>query len=159
MTLKRFSDYDDLTYRIIGSAMNVHRSLGPGFPEAVYHRALAIALQKAGLGAESEKPMEVIYDGQSVGQGFVDLLAEDAIPVELKAIETLLPTHEAPAISYLAALGREVGLLINFGTAKLEYPRIIPPFSVQRGQAYQARVEAWKSQRQLSRNADQTDGR
>jgi len=146
MSLRRFSEYDELTYRIIGVAMDVHTALGPGFPEVVYQRAFAVGLQKVGLGAEREQTIEVIYEHETVGQGVVDYLVEDAIPVELKAIETLSVTHEAQVISYLTALGREVGLLINFGTAKLEYKRIIPPFSVQRSRAYQARVEAWKSQ-------------
>lgn len=153
MAQKRFTEYDGLSYRIIGAAMDVHRALGPGFPEVVYHRALAIALQKAGLRAETQRPVDVAYESEIVGHGVADVLVEDAIPVELKAIEALSPTHEAQVISYLVALGREVGLLLNFGTAKLEYKRIIPPFSVQSSHAHQARVEAWKSQRPVTTNS------
>ena len=155
MMQKRFIEYDDLTYRIIGVAMNVHRALGPGFSEVVYQRAIGVGLQSAGLQAEREKLIEVFYQGNAVGQGRVDYLVEDAILVELKAVERLTSAHEAQVISYLAAFGREVGLLLNFGAAKLEYRRIIPPLSVQRSKAYHHRVEAWKEQWQMARDQRQ----
>ena len=145
MAQKRFVEYDDLTYKIIGVAMDVHKALGPGFPEVVYQRAMGVGFQSSGLQAEREKLIEVFYQGVAVGQGSVDYLVEDAIPVELKAVDLLTSVHEAQLISYLTALGREVGLLLNFGTAKLAYRRIIPPLSVQRSEAYRRRVEAWKA--------------
>jgi len=119
-------EYGDLTYRIIGAAMAVHKTLGPGFPEELYQRALAIELGRMGIRFEQEKPIQVFYDDVRLGDFYLDLLVEDCIVVELKAVEQLSSDHQQQAITYLAASGREVALLINFGTTSLEYKRILP---------------------------------
>lgn len=139
--------YGDLTYRIIGEAMAVHGALGPGFPEDFYQRALMIELAKCGLHVEQEKPIQVLYGSVSLGVFYLDFLVEDSVIVELKAIERLGPQHQQQVISYLAASGREVALLINFGAASLEYKRILPPRAVQQSKSYQSRVQAWQQSR------------
>ena len=113
----------DITQTIIGCAMKVHRKLGFGFLESVYHKALLHELGKAGLRAESEKPIPVFYDGMMVGDFFADILVEQKVIVELKAVEQLSKVHEVQTVNYLAATGLDVGLLLNFGTKRLEFKR------------------------------------
>jgi GxxExxY protein len=81
-----------------------------------------------------------------LGNFYLDFLVENCVIVELKAVECLLPLHQHQVISYLTASGREVGLLINFGAASLEYKRILPPLSVQNSDVYQQRLKTWKQQ-------------
>ena len=140
--------YGELTYRIIGGAMKVHRTLGPGLPERLYQRALAIEFLRQGLDFEREKPIEVFYAGVSVGTFYLDFLVENCIVVELKALDQISSNHYHQVISYLTASGREVALLINFGTASLQYKRILPPRSVQNSEAYRSRLRAWRKPRE-----------
>lgn len=105
----------DLTQRIIGCAFTVHNTLKAGFAEKVYENALSIELRKSGIRVEQQVPISVRYDGQVVGEYVADLLVEDRIIVEVKAVQALLPAHEAQLVNYLAATGHDVGLLINFG--------------------------------------------
>jgi GxxExxY protein len=105
----------ELTQRIIGCAFRVHGTLGGGFMEKVYENAMVVELRKAGLAVRQQAPMSVWYDGQEVGEYFADLLVEDEIVCELKAAEGIAPEHEMQLINYLAATGKHVGLLINFG--------------------------------------------
>src|SRR5882672_9487995 len=105
--------YADLTEKIIGAALRVHRVLGPGFLESVYRRALALELHRDGLAAEEEKPLKVNYDGFVVGDFTPDLLVENAVVVELKAVQALAVAHEVQTVHYLTATGIDVGLLIN----------------------------------------------
>ena len=114
---------EELTRRIIGAAMRVHRALGPGFLESVYQRALCHELRKGGLAVESEKRLKVFYDGISVGEFDADLFVEGKILLELKAVETLHPSHSAQLINYLVATGTDVGLLLNFGAPRLDYKK------------------------------------
>ncbi len=114
---------DPLTEQIIGSAMKVHRILGPGFLESVYKRALLIELRKEGLQAEEEERINVFYEGVSVGDFSVDILVEDEIILELKAVETLIKIHEVQTVNYLTATGLDTGLLINFGSERLQFKR------------------------------------
>ncbi len=113
----------DLAGKVIGLAMKVHSALGPGFLESVYHKALAHELQKAGMPFESEKPLTVIYDGILVGEFVADLLIENELIVELKAIQNLATAHEVQVVNYLVATGKDVGLLINFGAERLEFKK------------------------------------
>ncbi|HHS98476.1 MAG TPA: GxxExxY protein [Chloroflexi bacterium] len=147
-------EYGGLTYRIIGSAMRVHRTLGPGLPERIYQRALAVEFGRQGIRFEREKPVEVFYAGVSVGTFYLDFLVEDRVIVELKALDQISNDHYHQVISYLTALGREVALLINFGTASLEYKRVLPPLAVQNSDAYRARVEAWRAGRRQCFDTD-----
>jgi GxxExxY protein len=114
---------DPLTERIIGLAMKVHRVLGPGFLESVYKNALLLELHAAGLRAEDEKQVAVFYEGRCVGQFAADILVEDKVILELKAVETLSKIHEVQTVNYLTATGLEIGLLINFGGERLQFKR------------------------------------
>ncbi|MDA3959530.1 MAG: GxxExxY protein [Planctomycetota bacterium] len=111
---------DELTGRVIACALAVHSSLGPGYKESVYERAMLIELAHNGLTAETQHCFDVLYRGKAVGQGRVDLLVEKRLIVELKSCDTLIPLHTAQAISYLVALDLPVALLINFNTSQLK---------------------------------------
>lgn len=109
MTLK------ELTGAIIGAAIKVHQTLGPGLLESAYEACLAHELQKLGLHVERQKPIPVIYDGLHLECGFrADLLVQGQVIVELKAKESLHPIDEAQLLSHLRLLNLQVGLLINF---------------------------------------------
>jgi GxxExxY protein len=122
------TDYDDITYRIIGAAMRVHNVLGPGLREGIYQRALSEQMRAEGLSFEEEKAVEVFLDGVRVGLLYLDHLVEDAVVVEIKALRHRLTQDEVgQVITYLAATGHKVGLLFNFAGRSLEYKRILPP--------------------------------
>jgi GxxExxY protein len=123
--------YGSITYKIIGAAMTVQSTLGSGFQEVIYQRALTIEMAKQGLSFQREVEMEIFYDGQSIGTRRVDFLVEDKVMVELKAVKALEDVHLAQAINYLEAYGLETGLLINFGAKRLEYRRVVK--SLDRG--------------------------
>ena len=114
---------EELTGKIIGCAMKVHRTLGGGFLESVYQNALAFELQRSGLQAECEVPIKVFYDGVDVGEFFADILVAKQIIVENKAVEQLNPAHEVQLVNYLTATTYNVGLLFNFGAASLQYKK------------------------------------
>jgi GxxExxY protein len=116
--------YKELTEKIIGCAMNVHNTLGNGFQEVIYQRALAIELSKAGLAYTRELDMIIYYDGIEIGTRRVDFFIESAIMVELKAIISLEEVHLAQAMNYLEAYKMEIGLLINFGSKSLQFKRV-----------------------------------
>jgi GxxExxY protein len=107
--------YKELTGKIIECAFKVHRKLGFGFLEAVYHNALMIELEKAGLEAAKQKNIKIHYDGQVIGDYTADVVVDDVVILELKAIKEIHSIHEAQLVNYLKATGIEVGLLINFG--------------------------------------------
>ena len=115
----------DSTRIIIGCAMKVHRTLGNGFQEVIYQRALEIEMRKAGLGYAREMEMTIYYDGENIGTRRVDFFVEDIVMVELKAITLLEDVHLAQAINYLEAYDLEIGLLINFGAKSLQFKRLI----------------------------------
>ena len=117
--------YKDLTHKIIGCAMEVHNTLGNGFQEVIYQRALAIELSNAGLNFQRELEMPINYKEEHIGTRRVDFLVEDLIMVELKAITELDKVHLAQALNYLEAYKLEIGLLINFGSTSLQFKRII----------------------------------
>jgi GxxExxY protein len=114
---------ESLTQAIIGAAMRVHSTLGPGFLESVYHRALIHELTKLGLSVESQKPLTVTYDGIIVGDFSADLLVEGRVLVELKANQSLVAANEVQLVNYLTATGIDIGLLLNFGAIRLEFKR------------------------------------
>ncbi len=122
----------DITQKIIGAAMKVHSTLGNGFQEVIYQRALAIEMAKTGLDFQREQEMPIYYDQQQIGTRRVDFLVEDKVMVELKAITALEDVHLAQAINYLEAYGLEVGLLINFGSKSLQFRRLINSKHVNR---------------------------
>jgi GxxExxY protein len=108
-------NYDPLTYKIIGCAMEVHKKMGNGFQEVIYQRCLAIEMHKHGLNFSREHEMKIYYDETEVGTRRVDFFVENQIMVELKAIVKLEEVHLAQAMNYLEAYQIPLGLLINFG--------------------------------------------
>ncbi len=117
--------YSDLTHTIIGCSMRVHNTLGNGFQEVIYQRALALELKKAGMTFQREQEMPIFYDNYEIGTRRVDFLIEKVVMVELKALVKLEEVHWAQAINYLEAFNLEIGLLINFGAKRLEFKRFI----------------------------------
>ena len=117
--------HEEITHKIIGCAMEVHRQLGPGFQEYIYHRALAKEFKLQNLSFESEYEIKIFYKGDQIGLRRVDFLVEKIIPVEIKAIAELTDTNLAQSKNYLEAGGIEIGLLLNFGAPSLQFKRLI----------------------------------
>ena len=117
------SKHYDLCGQVIGAAMKVHSTLGPGFLESVYQNALKWELQKLGLTVDLQKPITVHYDGQVAGVFTADLVVNDSLIVELKANQLLAKAHEVQLVNYLVATGINEGLLLNFGAERLEYKK------------------------------------
>jgi GxxExxY protein len=113
----------DLTRSIIGCAFEVINELGSGFLESVYEKAMIVALTDGGLPVEAQKPISIQYRGRPVGDFYADILVDNRVIIELKAVKAITPEHEAQVINYLNATGIRVGLLINFGSSKLEFKR------------------------------------
>jgi|ERR1035437_4658015 GxxExxY protein len=122
---------DDLTYKIIGCAMKVHNTLGNGFQEVIYQRALAIELTKANLSFNRELEMPIYYEGEEIGKRRVDFLVESEVMVELKALVKMEDVHLAQGLNYLVAYSLDKGLLINFGAQSLEVKRLRHPKNKQ----------------------------
>jgi GxxExxY protein len=111
---------NELTEKIIGAAIAVHKELGPGLLESAYEACLVYELAQSGLKIESQKPLPVSYRGVQVDCGYrIDLLVEDQIILELKSVEKIEPIHEAQLLSYLKLSGYKIGLLINFNVKLL----------------------------------------
>lgn len=117
----------DLTSRIIGCAMEVHRHLGNGFQEVIYQRALDIEMRLHGLAFSREHEMNIFYKTENIGLRRVDFFVEEKVMVELKAIVQLEDVHLAQAINYLEAYKLDIGLLINFGNTSLQFKRVMKP--------------------------------
>jgi len=117
--------YKELTFAVIGAAMEVHRILGPGFLEAVYQVALERELTLRGVPFERQVKLPVIYKDILVGEYFADVVIDKKFVVELKAVSKFNASHQAQAMHYLAATGLRLALLLNFGTGSLEHRRVI----------------------------------
>ena len=115
---------NELTHKIIGCAMQVHRTIGNGFQEVIYQRALAIEFTHQGLSFAREMEMDLFYREQHIGTRRVDFFVEGLVMVEIKAIEKLEDVHKAQAINYCEAYNIANGLLLNFGSKSLEYNRV-----------------------------------
>ncbi len=113
----------DLCGQVIGAAMKVHSALGPGFLESVYQNALIWELQKLGLKVDAQRSITVHYDGQVVGIFAADLLVNDSLILELKANQLVAKAHEVQLVNCLVATGIDEGLLLNFGSERLEYKK------------------------------------
>ncbi len=109
--------HDNLTHQIIAAAYAVHNTLGPGFLEKVYENALSIELQNRGISVAQQVSVPVFYRHVQVGDYVADMLVERNVLIELKAVETIHPKHEAQLVNYLMATGLDIGLLINFGSS------------------------------------------
>jgi len=118
---------DELTYKIIGCAMKVHNTLGPGFQEVIYQRCLAIELQRAGLQFAREQEHTIYYEGIKVGTRRADFVVESKIVVEIKAMVNLEDVHLAQAKNYVVAYDFPNGLLINFGSQSLQHKLLFNP--------------------------------
>ncbi len=117
--------FKELTFAVIGAAMEVHRILGPGFLESVYQTALARELALRGIAFEQQRRLTVQYKDVMVGEYVADFVIEGKFIVEIKAVSSWNPRHDAQAIHYLAATGMQLALLLNFGTGSLQHKRII----------------------------------
>jgi len=124
--ITEIKDRDALTEKIIGCAYEVHSQLGPGFNEKIYHSALEISLKNQGLRHQTEKNYNVLYEGDNVGRFRLDLIVEDKVIVEIKALTGNIPTvFELQVLSYLKASGFKIGLLINFGNKSCQVRRLM----------------------------------
>ena len=113
-------ELNELTNQIIGAAIEVHRELGPGYPESMYGKALALEFQVRGIPFSQEHPVDVQYKGTPIGEGRLDFLVFGKIVVELKAVEALHAVHTAQMIAYLKATGCKLGLILNFNVKTLK---------------------------------------
>lgn len=118
-------DINDLTYKINGAVFEVSRVLGAGFLEKVYENALMEELKERGLNADSQVPIKVKYKGKEVGEYFADIVVENRVLLELKAVENIDKVHEAQILNYLKATSFTVGLLVNFKHPKAEIKRFV----------------------------------
>jgi GxxExxY protein len=116
---------EKLTREIIGAAMEVHRTLGPGFLESIYRNALYHELHSKRLSVESEREIRVTYKNHAVGHHRLDLVVENRVIVELKAASSIADAHLAQALSYMKATNIEVSLIVNFGGTSLTWKRLL----------------------------------
>ena len=112
----------DTTEAIIKSFYHVYNTLGFGFLEKVYENSMRLSLEKSGFTVKQQFPIEVMFEGERVGEYFADLFVDSKVVIELKAVQTISSEHEAQVLNYLKATGLQVGLLLNFG-AKAEFRR------------------------------------
>lgn len=113
-------ELEDITHRVIGAAIEVHRELSPGYLESVYEQAFVVEMHLLGIRCQPQFTFALDYKGHKVGEGRIDILVEERLVVELKAVDTFAPIHTAQLISYLKATKRRLGLLINFNTRVLK---------------------------------------
>jgi GxxExxY protein len=114
-------EFDELSGKVIGSAIEVHKNLGPGLLESTYERCLSYELTAAGLKHTIQKELPIGYKGLNLNAGYrIDLVVEDGVIVELKSVEKVLPIHEAQLLTYMKLAGIGIGLLINFNVKKLK---------------------------------------
>ncbi len=125
--IKKEYPESELTGKIIGCAMEVHRVLGNGFQEKIYQRALAIEMALQSIKFSREHEIGIIYKGNDIGTRRVDFFIEGKIMLEIKAVIQLEDVHLAQAINYLEAYGLDIGLLINFGNTSLQFKRVMKP--------------------------------
>lgn len=127
-------EHKELTEKIIGCAYSVYNKMGFGFLESVYEKCMLIELRKAGLNAESQKPITVYYDNENVGHFLADSVIDGTIILELKSVRRIVEAHEVQLVNYLVATGKEVGLIINFGERKVEVKRTVKNLGKTTGQ-------------------------
>ena len=117
--------YKDLSYRIVGLAMQVHNKLGYGFLEKVYENALMVLFRRESIQAKQQAPITVCFEGEVVGDYYADILVEDEIILELKSSEGIIDAYRAQTLNYLKATNLRLAIILNFGKETLEYERIV----------------------------------
>ena len=117
--------YGDLSYKVVGLAMEVHRKLGYGFLEKVYENSLAVLFRREGIEAKQQVAIRVHFEGQEVGYYLADILVAGKIVLEVKAVEGLIDAHRAQTLNYLKATDLDLAILLNFGKEKLQYERLV----------------------------------
>lgn len=117
--------FKELSYKIVGIAMQVHRELGYGFLEKVYENALMVSFEENNINARQQFPIKVTFHGRVVGDYYADILIDDSVILELKAQDNISKAHRAQALNYLKATDYKLALLINFGKSSLEYERLV----------------------------------
>jgi GxxExxY protein len=117
--------YGNLTYKVIGLGMQVHSTLGHGYLEKVYENSLMVLFRKAGIRAEQQVPIKVVFEGEIVGDYFADILVEGKLILELKVASKITDIHKAQTLNYLKATGLELALIMNFGALSFEHHRLI----------------------------------
>ena len=118
--MMEMNSLNDLSYKIIGSAMEVYKTLGPGLLESAYEKALVHELNLAGIPVQSQVGVEMSYKGVNIGEGLrLDLLVDNQIIVELKSVEELKPVHHKQLLTYLRLMDKRLGLLINFNVTDI----------------------------------------
>jgi len=117
--------YKELSYKIVGLAMDVHRKLGYGFLEKVYENALMVLFQKEAVPAQQQEPVTVYFEGSVVGDYYADILVDNKIILELKTVEKIMDAHRAQVLNYLRATGVKLAIILNFGKKTLEYERLV----------------------------------
>ncbi|MBI1804515.1 MAG: GxxExxY protein [Ignavibacteriae bacterium] len=119
-------EIDELTYKIIGICMEVHRELGPGLPEEYYQKSLEVEFAEQGVLFEAQKPLPLHYKQVQVGMNYLDFEIVEALILEIKSVNQLTNVHMFQVLKYLAVSNLQVALLVNFGKARLEYRRLLP---------------------------------
>ena len=115
----------DLSYKVVGLAMEVHRKLGYGFLEKVYENALMVLFRREAIDAKQQIAIRVFFDGADVGYYLADILVASKVVIEVKAVEGLVDAHRAQTLNYLKASGLDLAILLNFGTDRLQYERLV----------------------------------
>ncbi len=117
--------YKELSYEIMQAAFEVHNQLGPGLLEKLYERALVIELLARGYRVEQQKEIVAKYKNQVIGKHILDLIVDDSVILELKAVSTILPIHQQQALSYLRVTGYKLAIIINFGSPSVQSHRVV----------------------------------
>ncbi|MBM4064886.1 MAG: GxxExxY protein [Planctomycetes bacterium] len=117
--------YKDLSYKIVGLAMQVHNKLGFGFSEKVYENSTMVLFRREGIQAKQQTPITVYFEGEVVGDYYADILVEDKIILELKSAEEIADAHRSQVLNYLKATGLQLAIILNFGKEGLEYERLV----------------------------------
>ena len=115
----------ELSYKVVGMSMQVHRELGYGFLEKVYENSLMVLLRREGIVARQQFPVRVYFEGEDVGYYLADILVAGKIVLEVKTVEGLIDAHRAQALNYLRATDLRLAILLNFGKEKLQYERLV----------------------------------
>jgi len=129
--VKLSQELEDLTYKIVGICMQVHRELGPGFPEEYYQKALEIEFQACGVTFEPQKPIPMLYKEIQIGMNYLDFDIDEQLILEIKSVNALNNIHLFQTLKYIGVTQRPVALLVNFGKSSLEYKRILPTKKMQ----------------------------